>query len=476
MPVDINKREIIEFTDIDRFKPLLYADLYIPSYVHGYSVGLEFIYTYFLNRFPKDFFRTVSVNGSNIYDDFRKFQIGDLVKREKPSCFINTTIQFDFNDNTLDTEYRGIDSYIKRSMWQRSFFKDPARKLYISLDMELMVLNFNIRTRYDTRAQQLDVFNRMKKLFRIGCTETIDVDMDLHVPYDLMYKVASVVGFSVDQHTGTIIDPWNFISYINSGSQLPVLYKLRYINGRHEFFVRMRNLPIHLNLTNQLDVDDGDTEGHLDNNFGIEMQIEMRLPVPKCYALYNEGKWNHKIEVEPNNGIGVYSMKVFDIPEVNYKGWPMYGHSNYLADKNEKVVEKINVKELFTAPPDVKIGNSLLDLIEQSKKEYISPSVFIDIQVYLKDAGKTDDTVPISIDWDNYDIILPQYTTAQYFYLAIYIDRKYVNEKIVDITDAKNNRIKTSEVFKPIPKVEDAYIKSARIQTCKPKPTNLPRK
>ena len=73
----------------------------------------------------------------------------------------------------------------------------------------------------------------------------------------------------------------------------------------------------------------------------------MRLPVPKCFLFYNEGKIESSVAVEPDEGINIYSMRVFDIPEVNYKGWVMYGHSNYVADENESVVKTIDIRELF---------------------------------------------------------------------------------------------------------------------------------
>ena len=36
----------VEIKDIDRFKPKLYADLYIPSWVNGYSVAMEYVYNW----------------------------------------------------------------------------------------------------------------------------------------------------------------------------------------------------------------------------------------------------------------------------------------------------------------------------------------------------------------------------------------------------------------------------------------------
>ena len=462
---DPSKREKITFTNIDRFKPLLYADLFIPSWVNGYSIGMEFMYNYFLAKFPDHFFRTIHIAGKTPYDDFRRFEVGQLAKRENPACVIQSSIQYDFNDNTLDLNFFGVDEYIKRSKWQRSFFKDPEHKLYIGHDMEMMLINFNIRTRYDTRAQQLDAYNRMRKLFRIGCSETIDTDMDIHIPYELMVTLARRAGFETDNENNSIIDPWNFTIYLNQHSQMPILYKLRYINSRYEFFIRMRNLPIHLDLTNALDADDGEQSGQTMINYGIEMQVVMRLPIPKVFLFYNEGKWPSTIEVEPDNGINVYSMRVYDIPEVNYKGWPMYGHSNYLAEKDEKIVESIDITELFKAPVDVKIMTSLDDLITDSINQYIDPSAFIDIAVYTNDLSiNNNGRLPIEMDWKNRKIILPQNTLNNYFYIAIYIDRLYVNEKAIQINQSYKNRVAPSPRISYEKDTHEAYIKDAVIE------------
>ena len=48
------------------------------------------------------------------------------------------------------------------------------------------------------------------------------------------------------------------------------------------------------------------------------------------------------------------------------------------------------------------------------------------------------------MDWEKRRIILPDGIPDSYFYLAIYVDRKYVNDKIVEITDANYNRIMIS--------------------------------
>ena len=55
-----------EYDKWDEIK--LFRSLSIPSEVHGYSIGVEFMRDWFMEKFPKDFFKTVYINGKNIID------------------------------------------------------------------------------------------------------------------------------------------------------------------------------------------------------------------------------------------------------------------------------------------------------------------------------------------------------------------------------------------------------------------------
>ena len=88
MPGDISSRrpiseeEIVDIVNIDRFRPSLKCDLFIPSYVHSLSIATEFIYNYVFSRFPQDYFKTIHVAGKHPFEDFRRLQKGDLAVRE----------------------------------------------------------------------------------------------------------------------------------------------------------------------------------------------------------------------------------------------------------------------------------------------------------------------------------------------------------------------------------------------------------
>ena len=137
------------------------------------------------------------------------------------------------------------------------------------MDLEAMLINYTFRFRENLKAQQLDLFNRLRKVFRLGCTETLDIDCDFHLNRTMIAYIAKEAGFAVDPSTNEVLDPWNFIRFLNSYSQMPILYKLRFINQKYEYFLRMRNLPVHLSFTNGLDVDDGNQSGMTAIDFTI---------------------------------------------------------------------------------------------------------------------------------------------------------------------------------------------------------------
>lgn len=432
----------IQIVDRDRFMPKLYADLYIPSYVNGYSIAMEYMRNWFISKFPKDFFRTIHIVGKHVFDDFRRFEKGDYIKREKPALSIGSSIQYDTEFENIDIHLLGIDRYMMKTRYQRSFFKDPINKRYLGMQQEVMQVNFNLRCRLNTRAEQMDIYKRMQLAFRIGCTETVDTDMDFHVPYELMKDMAKDSGFCVIDEA--IKEPYEFLKYLNTHSQIPFLYKIRYINGKYEYFIRMNDIPLYLDMRNKPDPDDGEQEGQTSTNFSIDWQVSMKLLVPKFYAYYAEAKCTNTIHVN-DTGINIYSMRIFDIPEVNNRGWIQYGTSNYIKDEGEEYVKEMDIDALFKAPIDHKVGISLDDLIEDSLQNGVSPSSFIDIGVYTNDMMANNGKIPVRIDWKNRKIILPDKVSDNYFYLAIYTDRLYVNEKIIDINSVYKNRVQNAK-------------------------------
>ena len=257
----------------------LYRSICVPSAVQSYSLCIEYVKNWFLSKFHQDTFKSIYIDGKNIYDDFRSLSKLDLLKRQKPALTITPSISWDFDNESVDSYPYGMDLYTQTGRFKNSFFSAPSNSSYMGIGMETMLMRFNFRLKVETRAQQLDMFKFIKMACRIGFTCGEDVDLDFHIPYALMIQLARDNGFEVQSEIisegnikETIKNIPGFLRWLNMHSSLPFLYKHRTLNGNNEFFLRMRNMYVHLR-PQDLSADDGEREGQMTNNFGIEFSV-----------------------------------------------------------------------------------------------------------------------------------------------------------------------------------------------------------
>lgn len=416
-----------EFEDGDIsnvYEKKLYSSLCLPSAIHSYSLCVEYIRGWFLSKFEKDYFKTIHIDGKHVFEDWRKFNSGQLLKRLKPSLSINPQLDFDFDNDRIDASIYGIDTYLRRSRYSQSFFNDRVNNLKLSLSMSLILMNFTFRIRVTTRAQQVDLYHLMKIAFRIGFTHTHELDMEWHIPYKLMTQVAEDSKFRVEN--GLIVDIEDFVKYLNKNSVLPIVYKYRNINGNCEFFLRVEELPVHI-ATPSISADDGEREGQTVNNFIIEMPIAVRFPQPHFYAYHS---YNHHDEINFTNKDGTitgYTLQLGSIPEANAQGWDQFLTTGYLEENVSKPLE-IDFKELLK-------DSELLNIIMKSNELRISPRVFLDIKIFNNFEEKA-----YSMDWDRVTLKTTEMMTDHYSYIIIYANKQYINEQLINIKKYDKNR------------------------------------
>ena len=61
-----NRKRVVPMTDYDKFKPVLYNNLFIPSYVHGFSLAIEYMKEWFLKYLPDVNFKYIHINGKHM--------------------------------------------------------------------------------------------------------------------------------------------------------------------------------------------------------------------------------------------------------------------------------------------------------------------------------------------------------------------------------------------------------------------------
>lgn len=413
----------------------LYSNLFVPSCTHGYSLAIEFMRSWFLKKFPKDYFKTVYINGKHVLDDYKYFN-RNIVKRDKPMVAIVPNIDYEFDREYVDMYVADPKIFLKRSNYQQSFFRDDERSRYLGMNMRALKMNFAFKIRVSTRAQQLDLFRAMELAFRIGATQEEYLSADFLIPKDIIISIAKASGFKVTED-GRIVDVLEFLSYFNSHSDLPIMFKLRAINQKPEFFIRVKDLYTHLSLTDRLTLDDGEREGQLDTNFHIEMGVQLTIPVPHFFVYYDCEALTGSITVEEDLTpvkVGLYSFTDFEIPEKNELGWGQIALHSYLCDKGEKFVD---MSEVFS-------GSTNLDIVmKDSLKRFISPKSFIDIQVFRHDDRAM--KVKTEMDYETRKLMILEEVDEEAVTIAIYADRQHINETIISLNEYGKSRITQSE-------------------------------
>lgn len=414
----------------------LISTVLIPSASHSYALAVEYVRKWFLDKFSKDYFKTVYIEGKNIFDESRKFTINNTARRQNPAVAIIPSIDFSFDRDKIDLAMGGLELYEEKSTVDTCFFRDYDNSLFIKEIDQLNSINFTIRTYVDTKAKQLNLFHYMKLAFRTGATQGEYIDMDFSIPEELMLQLAVDTGFEVDIENKKIKHVVEFLNYLNKNSLIPFLYKLRCENGRDEFFIRTQGEYVHISIPDYPSVEDGDRVGHTYENFPIEMNLTLRFPTPQSYV-YMSKKPQTVIEGikmdETDEIAGLYSLKVLDIPYQNEKKWGLYIQSEYLEDKLSNHIS-MDFNDLFTS--------SIKDVIKYTQKQFLSPYIFLDIQLFDPDQNK----IKCKIDWDILTVETVDETKEyQKIIIAIYMDNTFANEAIVTMNNASSSRINKSE-------------------------------
>ena len=410
----------------------LYGDLSLPSYVHGYSLAIEYMYKWFESKFPKGYFvGGIYIDGKHVLDDYKQYS-KNVVKGQNPRARMAPTLQQDFDREFVDMYMASPELYIRRSDYNDSFFKDYERKTFLALIPRALRMDFNFKVRVNTRSQQLDIRNRMEMYFRVGATQSDYISIDFHVPKDIMLNIADKAGFEIKNNE--VVDIIEFINYLNSKSELVFLFKIRAINQKAEFFIRMNRVPIHINCTDKLQMDDGERDGKLDTNFHVEMNCVLTIPIPHFYAFYYATPLTAKIELKELECTPIYSIQHYDIPKVDENGWNQAAITSYATDKGET---SMDLSTIFSG------DNPLTRAIQHDLTRGISPAKFINIKVINADnlSGPGPVEVPIQMDWESFIAYFDSPQDETVYQIAVYTDREYINTLEIELRKFNESRM-----------------------------------
>jgi hypothetical protein len=438
VPITPNEIELLGKENNSEIAEKLYSNLAIPSYVHAYSLAIDYMYKWFESKFEKDFFvGGIYIDGKHVLDDYKNKFHKLIVKGQQPRARIEPRIQHDYDREGLDSYLAPVNMYTRRSNLNTSFFKDYDRDIFLGINMRALRMDFNFKVRVNTRAEQLDLAQRMELYFRVGATQYEDLSLDFHVPKEIMLNIADRAGFEIKRNE--VVDIVEFLEYLNRHSDIPFLFKIRAINKKAEFFIRMNGLYTHIAIKDKLQLDDGDRNGKLDFYFHIDMNAVLTIPVPQFYAYYSARDLTVKINPEEasTGTVAIYSINVVDIPKVDEHGWIQAAVTQYATDKGE---EFMDLSSLFTGE------NILAKTINHDLVNGVSPDHFINIKVFTE--GDIYKAVPIKMDWVNKIAYFRDPQPEDILDIAIYYDREYLNELDISLENLNDSRISEASVNK----------------------------
>ena len=441
----IDPRNMFQMEQRDRFEIKMNSNLCIPSFMHAYSMGVEYARDWFLSKMPINYFRkedgydSIHINEKFIFDDYRRLTKSERLKKSKPFLIITPQPNFDFDLENVHMYNYGPQLLSNRGWSQDSFFRDGEKGLYLMMNMQLIELRVDYKVAVYSRAQQLDLFKKMEIWFRIGGTESEDRDMDFHIPNDIICNIALGAGFDVDIDNQKIKDPISFSRYLNMHSAFPILYKFRKVTGNFEYFIRIPMLNVHTNIMDKLRPDEGEMQGQLKTNFNIEMSATFQYPAPQFYVYYTKDPIVYELpKSEPNPNSVTYDIctyKVVDIPSVNSVGWEKFVWSKYEYDEHDG--QEIDINEMIGANSK---ESEFVRIMQHCKDSGLSPASYMEIKLFTADPT-LDDIVTTHMNWVNMHLIVDQEIDPQLLYIAIYVDLRYYNDALISMDNMNNNRM-----------------------------------
>lgn len=413
-----------------------YKSMAIPSVIHSYAVCVEYLRKWFLSKFKEGFFDSADgtglyIAGRHAFDDFRKEKVNGIKSKEARlgkltnSASLSCRANLEYDRDKVDMYPFGMELYLKRhSTAMKAFFTDPVNNINLAQDFEILEMQATFKMTFRTKALQADMYKYCLMRFRVGATQGEYIDYDQHVPYCLMLQLAKDAGFNIAN--GKIVDIIAFLKYLNMNSYIPFLYKFRNINGKDEFFVRVKNVYVHIAIP-ELEIDDGEKTGQATESFSISFTANVRFPATKCYIYYSNNKHTEIILKEPIEDAACFStIRMVDAPEYNEKHWRKMFSTEYEDDNVKDENTTIDMSELL-------LVEDLGRVIRETTNINLSPTIFIDIKFF-----NNNKQVPFDINWYTGKCTSFTKLDTTRTTIVVYIDMDYVNNQVLLLDDVTN--------------------------------------
>ena len=426
----------------------LKTNLLSPSVNQNYSCCIEFMCNWFYGKFPEGFFKQTFLDLQHILNFRMKHRTRDLMITNKPAAAIRVSIDPSYNREFIDSYQYGAMLYNNRTNYKDSFFRDMDKALFISMQTEIIKMQFTFRMLFAEQGIQMDVAKRAELIFRAGATQKHYNDIDFHIPDELLNQIAEDTGNFVCPCTGRIKDAEKFVNYFNMHSGLALFYKFDSGKGKMQYYLKVPHCYMHIR-TGEIQIDEGQRIGNIANNFSVSFDCEVRFPAPKFYAYYSLRKRGNKLTMSrlDEKSFGIMASSLARVPYKNEKGWQWTLESKYIFRDQEE--QDIKDKKLMSIDFFELMGQ-MKDVIEATKAMAISPAVFLELRVYCMFKQIKTET-----DWWEYKIKFLEPIPSTECYIILYMDNKYFHDMQNVLHEYDRQRIQTADTQIEHKRLED---------------------
>ena len=281
------------------------------------------------------------------------------------------------------------------------------------------------------RKEQLDLLEFVKTNCKAGLSETNNIILDIHVPKQIIAQVAHDIGLFVDEKM-EVKEPYKLLQYLNSHSVLPFLYKFRCATGNNEFFIKVPNCTIYMKMEMPTK-DDGERVGVDNTNYTVEFSLESEMTAPMSYIYYSMDRQDYlsNKEICSDGIITIDRLVATDIPDKNPDCWDLFVTTEYLIEEEDlNKPLTINLKDFIE-------GTDLNRILQYNIENRINPSVFLDFKFFIDGIERK-----YHMDWSTLSCDIEGVATNLTTVIAVYIDKNYVNETLINLDNMYDGRVK----------------------------------
>lgn len=367
--------------------PVKYVQM-MPSSAHMYGNAVAFIQKWLIDQFPKKdngdtIFKTINVSSKIAHRQLRRTN-HDISKNNKPALMIRPRV--DFNDDrflqgTPITDRLLYNSYNYGPDALQPFFFDDRNQIAIKYQLNRTVMYVDVVLVFSSLMQQLNYATYLKNKIPTNSPFDLDTCFESFLSVEMMNMISELSGVPIE--TNGSVKP--FLNYMNQHSNTPVTYKLQGSTNSNEFY---RYHPVKIITTiPQFDIDDGERNGQINDNYQINFTIRMEFYTNGIYFLFSDKIFKVKRQPLPDDSsiIPVFTDVLLREDWNLQTGWMQYNRATCRLTKEYDDIEfsKLLSPAIITAIKHyIERGyllNEIIDIRIRRQGELISYGIDYDV-------------------------------------------------------------------------------------------------